>query len=278
VSALQRFDAALPRHAFSARNAARAGDVWRMLQEVAVEASTRVGWAPMRYRAEGSAFVMRTMDVVHVREALYGEALAARTWVRPFKRGVFSTREIGIDSAEDGTPIARATQQWVHVNATMKPARAPAALADAFVPHDEPEDPSATMPEIEETLAGPVHRFTFEPWFTSMDPLDHVNHPAYVDFCDEALARVAHAAGLRPVALRPHAERMTYTRGVEALDRTTVETELRGRTAAGAVVCAHRVVLGDGTLCAKGITVRDSVDPGATEALVAALAGSSASA
>jgi len=79
VPPLQRFPATLPRHAFSARNAARAGDLWRSLQEVAVEASTRVGWAPMRYRAEGSAFVMRTMTVDHVREARYGEALVART-------------------------------------------------------------------------------------------------------------------------------------------------------------------------------------------------------
>ena len=241
-----------------------------MFQEVAVEASTRVGWAPMRYRAEGSAFVMRTMDVVHVREALYGEALAARTWVRPFKRGVFSTREIAIDSAEDGTAVARATQQWVHVDATMKPARAPAALADAFVPHDEPDDSSATLPEHAPIDGAPCHHFAFEPWFTAMDPLDHVNHPAYVDFCDEAIARIAHAAGMRPVSIRPLAERLTYSRGVEALERTIVETRLVGRTASGACVCSHRVVLEDGTVCAKGTTVRDSVE--SDEALAGALA------
>ena len=270
--ALQRFPAALPRHAFSARNAARAGDVWRSLQEVAVEASTRVGWPPMRYRAEGSAFVMRTMTVDHVREALYGEALEARTWVHAFKRGVFSTREIRVDSAEDGTPIAIATQQWVHVDASMKPARASEGLTSAFVPHEEPNDPGASLPPVTTAVdEAPLHRFAFAPWFTWMDPLDHVNHPAYVDFCDEAVARIAHRGGLRPLDLRPRAEKMTYSRGVGALEATVVETKLLGRTAGGACVCEHRIVLEDGTLCAKGTTVRDHVGD-ANDELARALA------
>ncbi len=268
---LQRFAAALPRHAFSARNAARAGDVWRSLQEVAVEASTRCAWPPMRYRAEGSAFVMRTMTVDHVREARYGEALEARTWVHPFKRGIFSTREIRIHSAEDGSRIATATQQWVHVDGTMKPARASEALTSAFQPHDEPADPPAQLPAITEPAEEPtVHRFELEPWFTSMDPLDHVNHPAYIDFCDEAIARIVHGAGLSPLQLRPRAEKMTYSRGVGALERTVVETELRGRSEDGAVVCEHRILLTDGTLCAKGTTVRDLAE-GSADALGRAL-------
>ena len=271
VPPLQRFDAALPRHAFSARNAARAGDVWRSLQEVAVEASTRVGWAPMRYRAEGSAFVMRTMTVDHVREARYGEALEARTWVHPFKRGIFSTREIRIHSAEDGSRIATATQQWVHVDSSMKPARAGEGLTSAFVAHDEPDDPGATLPEIATPVTDPtVHRFELTPWFTWMDPLDHVNHPAYVDFCDEAIARVAHAAAIPPLGLRPRGEKMTYSRGLGALEVATVETRLRGRTADGAVVCEHQILLADGTLCARGTTVRDLAE-GPSEALALAL-------
>lgn len=268
---LQRFPAALPRHAFSARNAARAGDVWRMLQEVAVEASTRCGWPPMRYRAANAAFVMRTMTVHHEREARYGEALEARTWVHAFKRGIFSTREIRIHSAEDGSRISTATQQWVHVDGSMKPARASEELTSAFPPHEELADPSAALPAIAEPAeAAAVHRFELEPWFTWMDPLDHVNHPAYVDFCDEAIARIAHGAGLSPLQLRPRAEKMTYSRGVEALERTVVESELRGRTAEGALVCEHRILLGDGTLCAKGTTVRDLAE-GSADALASAL-------
>lgn len=272
VPPLLRFVATLPRHAFSARNAARAGDVWRSLQEVAVEASTRVGWAPMRYRAEGSAFVMRTMTVDHVREARYGEALEARTWVHPFKRGIFSTREIRIHSAEDGSRIATATQQWVHVNADMKPARAGEELTAAFVPHDEPGDPGAELPAVATPVADPrTHRFELTPWFTSMDPLDHVNHPAYVDFCDEALARIAHGAGIAPLGLRPRAEKLTYSRGLGALEAAVVETRLRGRSADGAVVCEHEVLLADGTRCARGTTVRDLAE-GSSDGLAEALA------
>lgn len=235
-----------------------------------MEASTRVGWAPMRYRAEGSAFVMRTMTVDHVREARYGETLEARTWVHPFKRGIFSTREIRIHSAEDGSRIATATQQWVHVDSTMKPARAGEGLTSAFVPHEEPGDPGASLPAIESELDSAVHRFELTPWFTWMDPLDHVNHPAYVDYCDEAVARAAHAAGIAPLQLRPRAEKMTYSRGLGALEEAVVETQLRGRTADGAVVCDHQILLADGTLCARGTTVRDLAE-GSVDALAEAL-------
>jgi len=158
------------------------------------------------------------------------------------------------------------------VDDSMKPARAPEALSSAFLPHDEPNDPGATLPEIAEPAGEPaLHRFELTPWFTWMDPLDHVNHPAYVDFCDEAIARVAHGAGIAPLGLRPRAERMTYSRGLGALETAVVETRLKGRTADGAVVCEHQILLADGTLCARGTTVRDLADRPA-DALAAALA------
>ena len=66
--------AAMPRHAFSTRDRARAGHVWRVFQELAVQGSAACGWPPHRYRAAGSAFVVRRMTVVHHREVLYGES------------------------------------------------------------------------------------------------------------------------------------------------------------------------------------------------------------
>lgn len=261
---LWEFPLLLPRHAFSVRDAARAGDIWRAFQEVAVEGSSRAGWPPLRYRAEGVAFVVRTMTVEHGLEALYGEPLQAQTWVRRFRRDTFSTREVRLTSSRG--LIAKGTQEWVHVNQQLQPCRASRAFIDAFPVVSREGDPSARMPEATDE-PGSERIFEFETWFTWMDPLDHVNHPAYVDFCDEALARVAVAAGLRPVDLRPRAETVTYSRGIVAPERVRVVTRRVGR-AEDATVFEHRVFVGS-TLCAKARTVRDMAN-GEHDALFAA--------
>lgn len=250
----------LPRNAFSARDAARAGDIWRACQDVAVEASIKAGFGPAKYRELGSAFIVRQMRVVHVSEPSYGEPLTGRTWVSRFRRDMLSTREVRLRSATG--PVARATQEWVHVDAAMKPCRAPIVLVGAFPPHEE--DPSVELPEWDD-LPGEPRRFTFRVWHTWMDPLDHVNHPAYVDFCDEANCIAMSEAGLAPVSLAPVAEKVTFRYGAVADERITVESRRLGVTGEGAVVVHHRILEEDGTLSADGITVRTLAggDPGA---------------
>jgi len=250
IEPVWEFPLRIPRHAFSARDAARAGDVWRCFQEAAVEASTLAGWPPVRYRQEGAAFIVRTMTVCHHREAEYGERTRARTWVSRFRREMFSTRQLRL-LGESGL-VAAATQEWVFVSAELAPMRAGRGLLDAFPVHVE--DPSVEMPGFE-AIDGPTRRFSFDVWFTGMDPLDHVNHPAYLDFCDEAISRHMATAGLSPVALRPVAETLTFRAGAVALDQVTVETTPIGHTAEGFLVCKHRVMRGE-TVCADGRTVR----------------------
>ncbi len=258
------FPTRLPRHAFSARDAARAGDVWRCFQEVAVEASSRAGWPPRRYRESRTAFVMRTMTVVHHREAEYGEATTARTWVARMRRDMLTTREIRL-AGEQGA-VADATQEWVHVSAELKPARASSALTESFPEHAG--GPSVELPAFT-PRRGPTRRFEFACWWTWMDPLDHVNHPAYVDFADEATSRRMIEAGFAPLDLVPVAEKMTFRVGVAAGDRVTVETTPEGTTDAGALVLAHRVLVAPDRLCADGISVR-TLAGGGVESLVAA--------
>lgn len=250
---LERFDVRLPRHAFGPREAARAGDLWRLLQEVAILGSIRRGWPPERYREEGCAFVVRAMTVVHHRETMFGEPLQARTWVTNFRRGMFSDRQIRIGTA-DG-PVTGATQRWVHVAMPdLKPSRAPQALQDAFVLHDL--EPDVAMPEVAEALEGPEHPFAFQAWHTWMDPLAHANHPAYVDWADEAACRVLASQGLDPQGLVAVAEQVIFRSGVTAPEPVTVHTRLTGLTSDGDVVLTHRVLGGDARLCAEITTVR----------------------
>ncbi|MFO0685551.1 MAG: acyl-CoA thioesterase [Sandaracinus sp.] len=252
----------LPRHAFSARDVARAGDVWRAFQEVAVEASTAAGWPPSRYRDENVAFIVRSMTVRHAREAVYGERLTGTTWVSRMRREMFSTREVRIQGARG--PIASARQEWVHVaasGASLEPARGSAALLEAFPPIAGPAgDVSPELPAIAERCEPKApHVFELEAFYTWMDPLDHANHPAYVDWADEALSRALASAGIAPLLLVPVAEEATFRSGVTAAERVRVETTLRGRTAEGFVVCDHRILATD-RLCASVTTVRRLLD------------------
>lgn len=257
----------LPRSAFSPREAARAGDVWRLFQDVAVGGSVQAGWPPERYRAEGVSFVVRSMVVLHHRETLYGEPLVGRTWPSRFRRGLFFRRECRVVSA--GELVASATQEWVHVSAGLELARASDALVASF--EVEAHEPSVELPPFT-TIAGcRVHRVEFTCWHTWMDPLGHVNHPAYLDFCDEATSRAMIEAGLDPVRLAPVAEEALFRSGVVAGERVAVHTRVTGRTEDGAAVLEHRVEVGERS-CARVVAIRRLVGERGETALLAALA------
>lgn len=244
----------LPRHAFSARDAARAGDVWRAFQEIAVEASTKVGWPPSRYVDEGAAFIVRSMLVVHHAEPRYGEPLTGRTWVSRMRREMFSTRECRIASARG--PIACARQEWVHVSSTLEPTRGSAALLAAFPAEGDRDDEGPVLPVVVDAHAAhEPHVFELDAFWTWMDPLDHANHPAYLDWCDEAISRALAAAGIAPLRLVPVAEEVAFKSGVVGGQRVRVETTVRGLTASRDVVLSHRLLVGT-QLSSTATTVR----------------------
>lgn len=246
----------IPRHGAGPREVARAGELGRLFQEVAVRASTAAGWPPERYRAVGTSFVVYGLTVRHHREVAYGERLAARSWVHDFRRGTLTRRQVRL--ADPRGPVADATQEWVHTDAALKPARAPAELLAALPVHPDVEPPVTLPPWAAIPVEAPEHRYAFSPWFTWMDPLAHVNHPAYVDFCDEGTMRALAAAGADPQALVPVAESVSYRVGAAAGQRVEVRTRVVGRTAAGDAVLAH-VVDGDARF-AEATTVRRLAD------------------
>ncbi len=250
---IYRFPYALPRHAFSHRDAARAGDVWRAFQDIAVGAASRAGWPPGRFRDTGTAFVVRAMTVVHHRETSFGEPLDGASWVRSFRRDTLCTREVRLGGAS-GDPVASGTQEWVHVDGQGKPARAPREMAERFILHDEG---GVALPDVRrDGDVPPAFRFSFEPWYVAMDPLNHVNHPAYVDFCDEAIARVVARAGIDPADVVSVAEKVTYYAPVTAREAVTVSTSLVGRTAEGEAVLEPVIDAAGREACARAVTVR----------------------
>ena len=241
----------IPRYAFTPRHVARAGAIWRLFQTAAVTASTRHGWSPARYRAASTSFIVSRMTVRHHRELATEEPPTAATWVRDFRRGIISHRQIRLLGG--GTPVATTTQQWVHISSdTMRPARAGPEMLAAFQPVERTDAP-ITLPEVTPT-AGPTWTLGFRCWHSWMDVLGHVNHPTYIDWCDEALLQRTAERGGDPNQLVPVAEEVRFRRGVVAGQDVVVESQLIG-TADDAAAFTHTITA-DGLVAATATTLR----------------------
>lgn len=257
----------LPRNAFNPRDTARAADLWRLCQDAALLGSSRRGWPPQRYRDAGCAFVVRAMTCVHHRPAVFGEPVTARTWVTTFRRGTLSDRQVRIYG--DGSLVCAATQQWVHVaSPALEMRRASPELEAAFPLVAMDGDGDVALPAWTPVHA-PARSWAFEVWYGWMDPLAHVNHPAYVDQAEEALARALAEAGIDPHGVIAVAEAVKWRGGVVAPERITLETRLVGRTERG-VATEHVFRGADGGIRAEATLVRAHAEAGG-EALARAL-------
>jgi acyl-CoA thioesterase FadM len=226
-------------------------DIWRLCQDAATLASIEAGWPPSRFRTEKVAFIVYRMTTVHEARPRYGTALDAQTWVSRLRRRTLCTREVRIRSA--GALVAAATQEWVHVDfETLKPKQGSEDTAAAFPEADL--GASVKMPAFEPRL-GPEDHFSFQMWQTWADPLAHANHPAYVDWCDEATSRRMLGAGIDPVLLLPIAERVTFKNAVLPGEEVSVKTRRIGALGADAVALEHVLHTPRG-VAAEAVTIR----------------------
>lgn len=244
------FPVSLQRNSFSPRLSARAGDVWRAMQDVVVDQSADVGWSPARYEASGTMFVVRSMTVEHRRELRYEDALVGRTWPVRARREMLFTREVRLLVGDE--LVAAASQEWAYLSRALEPIRAGPDIFAAFI--REEGFPSVELPP-HVPLRGPVHRFTFRTWHLWMDPFGHVNHAAYVDFCDEATSRVLAGAGRPALQLSPVAETVHFRAAIGAEADVVVEVQLVGASGDDALVLGHRILVGE-KVCATARTVR----------------------
>jgi acyl-CoA thioesterase FadM len=244
------FPVELPQHAFSPRLVARAGDVWRAMQDVVVNQSSSVGWTPERYVEENRMFVVRTMTVRHHRELRIRTSLHGRTWPSRVRREMLFTRQVRLFCGED--LVASASQEWALLTRELQPTRAGKSLFDAFKLYEG--HPEVELPSFVSQADQPKHVFDFTVWHGWMDPHGHANHAAYVDYCDEGVARVVAAEGGDPQKLVPIAESVHFRAAIGAGELITVETSVTGHLH-GARVFEHRVLSGD-RVCATATTVR----------------------
>jgi acyl-CoA thioesterase FadM len=261
MSSPHTFPIHLPRHSFTPREVARASDIWRVCQDVALEGSTRGGWPPSRYLEENNAYVMRKMTVAHLREVSPMSTLFAKTWVSKNRRDTINIREIRLYDAETmRDPVSIATQEWAHIDRAKGLSRAPKSLVDAFAVMDI--DPSVTLPEPTKIEAGTEHLFSFKCWHIWRDALGHLNHPSYVDAFDEGIYSVAHGKKLETAGIRAHGEQITYRSSINAGDDVQVLTKRVGTIDDVTCVFEQQMRVGE-TLCAEATLVRSYPEAGA---------------
>jgi len=257
-----RYTVRIPRHACTPRDTGRAGEMWRLVQEVAVADSAARGWPPERYRTMGTGFVIREMTALHEREPGYGESFDASTWIRESRRGIVMYRETRIEH------VFSSSAEWVHVGpppgrslqealqeGSIGPVRAPAELQSAF-PIVGGE--GLTFPAWAEAPELLLPEWSVSPWWTEMDPMGHTNHPRYVDWADEHLSRWLHAQGRDPIGLVALAERVRFRSGARAGDDLCCRTRRVGRAERGEVY-STRVTRGVERV-ADILTIRAHID------------------
>jgi acyl-CoA thioester hydrolase len=165
----------------------------RYMQEAAIEGSAALGFSPDWYRAQGTGWVVRRLEVRYHAPATYGDEVAITTWVSGL-RGVRSTREYDLARAGDGVRVARARAEWVYMDARAGlPTRCPDGWAEAFPGGVARTRPGSHLEEIGVHLTNPcpteaAHRYSHRRWvrLNDLDSARHVNHAVYLHWIGEA--------------------------------------------------------------------------------------------
>jgi acyl-CoA thioesterase FadM len=249
----------LPRDRVSPRLVGRAAEAWRLGQELAIAHTTASGWPASRFRAEGTGFVISTVSALHLRELAADAELHGQTWLRDLRRGTLLRRELRICDAQG--PLCRLTQGWVHVargvDGAFHPARASAEALSQWLPAEEGELRRALggeapgpveLPDFEAIEEGPSWRWKVEVGWGMMDPNDHANHPLFLDWCEEALARRLAERGAAPAEVVPVAEQLRWKGEARAGELLLLKSRLIGRGPQGAAVLHQELVDAQGEL------------------------------
>lgn len=217
---MHTLDIRIPRSACSPREHVRAADIWRLCQEAAVAHSIACDWPPHRYRETQTGWIVRELVGIHQQELLYPSHshTQIQTWIAQSRRRLLFRRETRIQDTFWGSV------DWVFVGGeagAWGPKAAPDDLTAAFAVEHHGDAPHFPSLEKENWQAGPD--YYLEPLWTEMDPQGHTNHPRYVEWADEAIARWIFQAGLDPLPMRAVAERVRYRAEARAADRVRVE-------------------------------------------------------
>jgi acyl-CoA thioesterase FadM len=167
----------------------RTSALLRYAQDVAWVHSERLGFDRGWYGARGLAWLVRSVDIELRARVLTGRTLEVTTRVVGFRRVSARRRTTFRD---EGDVVAEVLTDWAMTNERGVPVRIPpdferfVAVALEFRPTKVAlvgEPTGATRTEVEVRPQ-------------DIDPMDHVNNAAYVDYVEEVLLAIPAAAGI----------------------------------------------------------------------------------
>ena len=161
------------------------GTLLRYLELVATDHSASQGFDHRWYEQQGTAWFVRTMELLLGTPPGMDEALHVATWVSDFRR-VQARREYAVTCAGTGALVARASARWGYVDrASGRPRAMDDALMTAFTVHSHhvlsPAPPAVPVATVaSERLALVARRY-------EADTQGHINNSVYGDWLTEAL-------------------------------------------------------------------------------------------
>lgn len=205
----------------------------RLLESLATEASTTLGYSPEWYVEHGSAWLVREMRIVLGDLPTIGDELLLGTWLSEWRK-VQAFREYAIWRPGSDTLVARARARWAYVDRHRGvPLRVPAEMVERFSPLGPPmrrRSPLIVPLAGAYTAAPTLHTMHLNARETEADVNQHINNTVYADWLAEALYRTLNERSLESAdrELRPRDYQIDYMRPTVPGDHLRVETALAG--------------------------------------------------
>src|SRR5262249_55192442 len=173
---------------------ARLSTILRYCEQIATEASAFAGFDPAWYLRQGTAWVVREMNLLLGALPTVGDELLLATWVADFKR-VQSRRDYALWYADSSRLIARAEARWAYVDRVRGlPLRISQEIITALAPLGHLMHTRA--PAMLAPPDGPSHALTLTARDYEADSQQHINNCVYADWLGEGLARSLRARGV----------------------------------------------------------------------------------
>ena len=169
--------------------------LFNIMQEVAIQHGDAVGMTPAALDEAGYVWMMNRIHMQIGRLPKRGESLHVKTWAFHMT-GMYATREWDM-TAEDGSPVARATGRWIILDAPKrKIIRVPEHMGETYgvYPERAVEDTFERMHPLELH----EHEREFHVRASDLDTNQHANSAAYMDWVLESVPpdMMEHAAPL----------------------------------------------------------------------------------
>ena len=217
------------------------GTTLRLLEFLATEASSALGFAPEWYVEKSSAWLVREMRIVLGDLPTIGDELLLGTWLSEWRK-VQAYREYAIRRPGSDTLVARARARWAYVDRNRGvPLRVPDEMIERFSPLGPPMRQRRSLAPIATSSPTTIgtHTMRLTARETEADVNQHINNTVYADWLSEALYRALDEwrFPLGDYEILPREYQIEYLRPTLPGDRMRLETTLEPRWA---VMTGHR--------------------------------------